>query len=222
MVAISISEFTFGYAFLYEQTRRNWQNLTAAPVLPSLRREADEGWDAHLPVLGIDYYYQFKISDYLYYRNANYIRYGPYNGPYYRFALHKRNFNQQHRRLKAHARTHPYTYYVAPEINDIDVFNNAFLSGSLTDRSRLIPLTDCRDLDVLDNEQHYITYPEGLLDWNEHSESIHHDRSYSGKELERLYRATSNEWKHIDLEFTMSLLEKTKKDIGILIPKRLV
>jgi hypothetical protein len=36
MVEIGISEFTFGYAFLYEQTQANWGNLKAAPVLPSL------------------------------------------------------------------------------------------------------------------------------------------------------------------------------------------
>jgi hypothetical protein len=48
MATIGISEFTFGYAFLYEQTRKNWTNLKAAPVLPSLQKEKDAGWDAEL------------------------------------------------------------------------------------------------------------------------------------------------------------------------------
>ena len=61
MATIGISEFTFGYAFLYEQTRKNWANLKAAPVLPSLQKEKDEGWDAHLPLQGVDFYYQFKL-----------------------------------------------------------------------------------------------------------------------------------------------------------------
>ena len=58
MAITGISEFSFGYAFLYEQTRRNWGTLRAAPILPSLQKEADEGWDANLPTHGVDYYYQ--------------------------------------------------------------------------------------------------------------------------------------------------------------------
>lgn len=38
MVALGISEFTFGYAFLYEQTQRNWQELRAVPILPKKRQ----------------------------------------------------------------------------------------------------------------------------------------------------------------------------------------
>ena len=65
MAQTCISEFTFGYAFLYEQTRRHWKDLKAAPILPSLQKEADEGWDAQLPTSAADYYYQFKISEHL-------------------------------------------------------------------------------------------------------------------------------------------------------------
>jgi len=65
MAEIGISEFTFGYAFLFEQTQANWGGLKAAPVLPSLQQEEQEGWDARLPLNGTDSYYQFKLSDYL-------------------------------------------------------------------------------------------------------------------------------------------------------------
>ena len=82
MATIGISEFAFGYAFLYEQTRNNWGNLQAAPVLPSLQKEKDEGWDAHLPLTGIDFFYQFKLSDHLSRGNASYIADGTYNAPY--------------------------------------------------------------------------------------------------------------------------------------------
>ena len=61
MVALGISEFTFGFAVLQEQTRQQWGNLKAVPILPSLRQEEEKGWDAHLPTRGIDYYYQFKM-----------------------------------------------------------------------------------------------------------------------------------------------------------------
>jgi hypothetical protein len=53
MVEIGISEFTFGYAFLYEQTQANWSDLKAALVLPNLQqvgatgvgRTASSHWD---------------------------------------------------------------------------------------------------------------------------------------------------------------------------------
>jgi hypothetical protein len=109
MAEIGISEFTFGYGFLYEQTQGNWGNLTAAPILPSLQQEEQQGWDARLPLTGTDFYYQFKLSEYLWRGNAKY-RIGPNKPPedciyadaYYRFWLHKRNNNQQHRRLREH------------------------------------------------------------------------------------------------------------------------
>jgi hypothetical protein len=59
MVEIGISEFTFGYAFLYEQTQANWSDLKAALVLPNLQQEELQGWDARLPLTGTDFYYQF-------------------------------------------------------------------------------------------------------------------------------------------------------------------
>jgi hypothetical protein len=36
MAVTGVSEFTFGFAFLFEQTTQNWANLRAAPILPSL------------------------------------------------------------------------------------------------------------------------------------------------------------------------------------------
>ena len=99
MVAIGISEFTFGYAFLFEQTQRNWANLKAAPILPSL--------------------YQFR-------GNASYLRDGTFNKPYYRFTFHSRDNYRQHRRLRELAASNANTYYVAPEFNDLPTFNAIF------------------------------------------------------------------------------------------------
>src|SRR5690606_37209162 len=155
MASTGISEFTFGYAFLYEQTQRHWANLKAVPVLPSLREEAELGWDARLPTSAVDYYYQFKLSDYLTRRNASFISDGTYSRPYYRISLHKRNRNRQHARLRRLCATHPNTYYVAPEFSTSTDFESAYFSSSITDHSRLIPLAHCDDLP--DSEQHHIT-----------------------------------------------------------------
>jgi hypothetical protein len=207
MAVVGISEFTFGYAFLYEQTHNNWGNLRAAPILPSLQQEHDEGWDARLPVNGTDFYYQFKLSDYLSRGNASFIADGTYNGPYYRLALHKKDRNRQHRRLRELAQTNSHTYYVAPEFNNIDEFNAAFLQRQITQRSRMIAVSDCDDIN--DGDQHYLTFRQGRADWIQHSEKRRHQRSYSGEDLAGLYRQTHNLWKPVNKEFAEELFDKT-------------
>jgi hypothetical protein len=207
MTVVGLSEFTFGYAFLYEQTHANWGNLVAAPILPSLQQEHDAGWDAHLPLNGIDFYYQFKLSDYLYRGNANYIHDGTYPGPYYRLALHKKDVNRQHQRLRTLAQTSPHTYYVAPEFNSIDNFNSAFLQHQITQQSRMIPVSECDDIN--DSAQHYITFRHGQLGWIQHSERKVHETSFTGKDLPALYRTTQQAWRPINQEFAVQLFDKT-------------
>jgi hypothetical protein len=203
MVSTGISEFTFGYGFLYEQTQKNWKGLTAAPILPSLQKEKDEGWDAHLPLAGTDFYYQFKLSDYLSYGNAKYIQDKTYDSPYYRFSFHKRDYNRQHNTLVKHAKKHPNTYYVAPEFSGIEKFNRAFLSRQLMSNSRLIPLQKCKE--QRNAEQHHITFQPGSSNWKVHSEVSSYDSSRRGDEMEEIYRETSSQWRTIDEHFAEEL-----------------
>lgn len=203
-----ISEFTFGFAFLFEQTRRHWEGLRSVPILPSLGDEADLGWDAKLPAQGTDYYYQFKMSDYLFARHAKYIKEEIYDQPYFRIALHRRDGNRQHRRLKEHAEAHPETYYVAPELTEVQAFNHSFLARDITENSRLIPLRECDE--VNDGEQHYITFQLGIPAWRFHSDAKRHERSESGKNIESLYRRSSGNWKPIDRGFADNLFESTR------------
>lgn len=209
MAEIGISEFTFGYAFLFEQTQANWNDLKAAPVLPSLQQEAQQGWDAQLPLNGIDFYYQFKLSDYLSRGNATYLRDGTYNSPYYRIWLHRRNSNQQHRRLRQHCLANPNTYYVAPQFNSIEEFNASFLARQIVANCRIIPLTLCDD--ITDNGQHCITFQSGNPAWDFHSESRRHEKSFSGEDLPFLYRGSSHQWRPINADFAAQLLDKSRK-----------
>ena len=206
MVALGISEFTFGYAFLFEQTVNNWSGLKAAPILPSLYDESRKGWDAKLPLEGAAYYYQFKLTEYLSRRNAAYISSGIYNAPYYRIALHKRDANRQHRRLKALAKEFPDTYYVAPEILNIEEFNRLFMDRQITDGSRLIPVNKCKDIN--DSEQHYITFQQGIQSWNEHSENEFHRHSILGRDIAELYR--ESEFHSIDDEYIKEIFVKLR------------
>jgi hypothetical protein len=215
MVTVGISEFTFGFSFLYEQTRRNWRDLKAAPILPSLQQEASDAWDARLPLQGTDYYYQFKLSEYLLHGNANYIKDRTYTGPYYRIALHRRQNNRQHRRLWVHAQGHPNTYYVAPEFNNLEAFNSAFLSSQITERSRLIPVAECDDIN--DEDQHYITFQENDPSWLWHSDKKRVEKSISGRDIEPFYRGSSHMWKKLDRGFAGTLFEKIASTVRLLI-----
>jgi hypothetical protein len=216
MVELGISEFTFGYAFLYEQTLKKWGSLVAAPVLPSLRKETEENWDAKLPMRGCAFYYQFKLSDHLERGNARFIVDGTYAEPYYRIKLYARNFNRQHRMLWQHAQSNQYTYYVAPEFATIKNFNKAFLSNTITKNSRLIPLDQCANYSWYDSEQHYITYQENDSGFHQHSKASRHEESRSGKELERIYYESRQSWRPINEEFADTILEQTKEKLIVL------
>lgn len=200
-----ISEFTFGFAFLYEQTNRYFGGLTAVPILPSLQQEAGMGWDAHLPVNGVPNYYQFKLSDYLVRSNARFIADGTYDAPYYRFSLHRRNYNQQHNRLRELSANFPETYYVAPEMNDVDGFNQAFINAQIFAGSRIIPVIECSDID--DGDQHYITYQPGNPQWIEHSEPKVHERSFTGKDINQLFAAQRQKMARIDEDFAKAIFQ---------------
>ncbi len=199
-----ISEFTFGFAFLHEQTTRHWAGMTAVPILPSLLQEAEDGWDAKLPINGVPNYYQFKLSDYLVRSNAKYFNEKPfYTSPYYRISLHRLNHNQQHRRLRELSKTAPETYYVAPETNDLDEFNNCFVSSRVIDVSRMIPVNQCKD--AVDDKQHYITFQRGNTGWYEHSEPLRHEWSVLGQEHESFLHSQRDKAQLLDLAFAEHL-----------------
>ena len=148
MVPIGISEFTYGFAFRFEQVNANWIGVDAAPILPSLQTEQMSGWDVSIPLFGVPFFYQFKIPEYLSAAHATYIADGTYAGPYYRIDLHRRDNNNQHpRRFQELAAINPNTFYAAPELNTQAEFAAQFLAQTLADASRLIPLTDCDDID---------------------------------------------------------------------------
>ena len=44
----------------------------------------------------------------------------------------------------------------------------------------MIPVADCQDFN--DSEQHYITFQQGHQKWNDHSERIEHETSFTGKD----------------------------------------
>jgi hypothetical protein len=204
-VETGISEFSFAYGFLYEQTRANWKSLLAAPILPSLVDEKTKGWDANLPTVGADFYYQFKLSEHVRGPNANCRRDGHFSSPFFRFWLHQRDRNNQHRALRKLAETKPDTFYVAPQFTTREAFNDAFLSSGLFDSSRLIRLSDCKDHN--DGEHHYLAFQPGEPGWVEHSEGTFHEQSHLGTDLEGLIGDAESRWRPITKEFAIQLVE---------------
>jgi hypothetical protein len=171
-----------------------------------LRQETDEGWDAKLPTSGTDFYYQFKLSDYLSRGNAKYLRDRTYEEPYYRFALHRRNQNRQHQMLKKLSESKRDTYYVAPEISDVDIFTTAYLNRTLTDYSRLIPVRDCPA--ITDDRQCYVSYQAGSPAWNFHSSRNPREHSILGKELEDFYTQSIRKARRLDRAFANDVFER--------------
>lgn len=213
MASLGISEFTFGYAFLYEQTQKQWGNIKAVPILPSLQKEQHVGYDALLPTKGIAYYYQFKMSDYLFSGNAKHLKDGHYNTPYFRFDLHKKNHYEQHSNLKTLAiQVGNCVFYVAPEFVDIATFNTAFLKQQVTDHSRLIPLSDCNSITSY-TVKHYITYQEGNPSWEQWSTPKKHEKGYWGRNLAELYIENKEKWVLINKKFALDILEILKENI---------
>lgn len=214
MGELGISEFTFAYAFLYEQTQKNWKDLKAVPILPNLRQEKDAAWDVHFPLKGADYYYQFKLSDYLKRRNAKFFKppNNYYSDPYFKIKLYRDKTGKyhQHRALKQFAQTHPHTYYVAPEFTTNDNFSDIFLSKDVSNYSRLIPLRNCKNIDELDTKSHCITFQRGQKKWRFHSESEECDESYFGKDLHEFYlkQGQSDKWQDINEKYILNLYEK--------------
>ncbi|MGD9587558.1 MAG: hypothetical protein AB7Q37_10105 [Pyrinomonadaceae bacterium] len=205
MSVTGISEFTFGFGFLYEQTQKHFGGLVAAPILPSLKIEKDRAWDAKIPTLGVDYYYQFKLSELLFAAHAKYIKDKTYDSEYFRISLHKKFKNRQHNRLRALGRKFPNVFYVAPEIKGLENFNTAFLSGQVENGSRLIPVGQCKS--ISDSKQHYITFQEGNTAWKEHSQTVHHEISFFGRSIEDVYQRSLEMSVTIDLSYAKSLHE---------------
>ena len=213
MADLGISEFTFEFSFLYEQTFKNWGNLVTYPLLPNLIDEKNLGWDAMLLTKGAKYYYQFKRSEFLSRSNARHISNGHYNSPYFRINLHKGDCNMQHRLLWewAHKSGNHNTYYVAPEITSLREFKASFLNHTMVDHSRLIPLINRSNYDPGDRRQHYITYQHNVAGFLQFSESHKGEGDLFGKDIGNSYEKGRNEFVNIDEEYANNSLEEATK-----------
>jgi hypothetical protein len=209
MADLGISEFTFEFSFLYEQTFMKWKKLVTYPLLPSLIEEKKKGWDALLQTKGAKYYYQFKRSELLSRSNARHISNGPYNSPYFRIKLHKADCNLQHRILWDWAQKpgNRNTYYVAPEISSQVELIKSFLNHTIVNHSRLIPLKKCRNYGPNDGGQHYITYQKNAAGFIQFSNPYNGEGDIFGRELKHSFEKSRNDFVNIDQVYADKSLE---------------
>ena len=217
MVASGISEFTFGFAFLREQVNNNSQDMVAAAILPTLRQEADEGWDACLPLRGGEVYYQFKVAEHIVRRNGRFRQDGTHAGPYYQASLHRKHQNAQHNLLWQLSVVKPDTFYVVSEITDVDTFNAAFLHCTVAHCTRLLPLDEC--IPITDGEQHHITFESRNPAWWLHSLRHKNEHSTRGSDTVRLFSERRKLWKVINREYVVDLYRGIQNAASVALEK---
>ena len=192
------SEFSFGFAFLHEYVNRN-PELTAAPELPSLRKEAAAGWDAGLTVQGHPKFFQFKLSEYLSRSNAR--QWNCHHRPYYRFRITPQSKSDQHNRLRRLANKGNDVLYAAPMFHEIEEFNRNFQASQVTTRSMWVPVQNLRDING--DDAHCITFSSTQILWW-HSEPERIEGKFSAQE----HYETTSEMITIDEDYFRGLRSK--------------
>jgi hypothetical protein len=123
--------------------------------------------------------------------------------------MHNKDNNRQHRVLWQHAQANPNTFYVAPEMESDDDFNDAFLDHRITEASRIIPLTSCVNYRASDSQWHCITYQANDPTFLQHSKRHRGKSSTTGRDIETLCRKSRQRWRRIDSEFA----QRVYKDV---------
>ena len=198
------SEFSFGFAFIHEYVNRN-PGLTAAPELPSLRKEAAVGWDAKLTVQGNPKFFQFKLAEYLCRSKASQWSY--HNRPYFRFRITPKEKSDQHNQLLRLANSGNDVFYTAPMFHKAQEFDQNFQASRVTTSSIWVPV-QCLDPINEKDDPHCITFSRTRINgnWNAwwHSEPKRLECKLSAED----HYDTTNEMITIDENYYRELRSK--------------
>ena len=193
------SEFSFGFAFTHEYVNHH-PDLVAAPELPSLVKEAQNGWDLKIGFSGHAKYFQFKLSEYMVREKA--LHWKVYNAPHYRVRITSPSQSGQHNLLKRLSDGGEEVHYVAPRFYEEEKFNELFLNDRIATTSLWAPLTQLPAIN--DEKQHYLTFTEyqEIPDWR--SEPVQLDGKFKAED----HYATVGERREINEDFFRGLREK--------------
>ena len=192
------SEFSFGFAFIHEYVNHN-PGFTAAPELPSLRKEVTVGWDAKLTVKGHPKFFQFKLSEYLCRSRAS--QWNHHNRPYFRFRITPQDKSDQHNRLMRLANLGNDVLYTAPMFHEASEFNHNFQTSQVTSSSIWVPVQ--RLPPINGDDAHCITFSSNQILWW-HSEPERIEGKLSAEE----HYDTINEMITIDEDYFRGLRSK--------------
>jgi hypothetical protein len=161
-----LSEFSYGYALTEELATGAFGPLTGAPIFPSLIAEGSLGYDVQLPYFGAPLFIQFKLSDKLVRRNA--AEAAEFGLPYFRFHLRSRKYSVQHDLLQHLQASGEEVFYAAPLFFSQDELNERYTTRTVFSSSALFePL----DIDLPDDEDHYVAFSAGSSFFTRCSES---------------------------------------------------
>ena len=150
-----ISEFSYGYALTENLIAGT--SVVAAPVFPSLRSEGQAGgYDVRIPFPVRPLFLQFKLSHYLFGRNARERRAGLFTSPFYRMYLYPLRHSQQHNMLLALEQSGNLVFYATPAFHTASKLNSAYLRRQVIYRSVFFSPSAIGDLP--DNDEHYIAF----------------------------------------------------------------
>ena len=136
-----ISEFSYGYAVTEALVRGFGNDISAAPVFPSLVAEGREGggYDVGIQISGIPLFLQFKLSDCMRRNSVVEVRRGLLAVPFYRMHLRPKRHSRQHELLLSLEREGNLVYYAAPLFHRPSELNDAYSEGCVLQRSVFIP-----------------------------------------------------------------------------------
>ena len=203
------SEFSYGFAFTYELVNA-LPGISAAPLFPSLRAEAQLGFDVRLNYPGLPIFFQYKLSDCLIRTNSSY--WSNYRVPYYRLNITPLRTSRQHNILKQLADLETDVFYAAPLFYTMLEFNNHYLESQVTNRSAWIPLEELPCLD--DNEDHCVTFTTpNNLSWHTDEHNLEGKILEGNFSAEHFYsdieaRFNQNDLRQIDRTYFAELRDK--------------
>ncbi|WP_294539416.1 hypothetical protein [uncultured Rhodoblastus sp.] len=158
---IGYTEFSYGFAFTENLIRASSSKLKGAPIFPNLLQEASLGYDVKLSLPSCSLFFQFKLPERMVRKTAEHHGILGLSVPFFRFPIMRRDLSGQHNcLLELEKKQRGNVYYVAAEAETLTDFDTSYLAGAVHKQSIYIsPLTIGK---IIDNEQHYICYQDGL------------------------------------------------------------
>ena len=157
------SEFSYGYALTDELIHYHKTKLKVAPVFPSLYDEgAGKGYDLKLDRQnGIPLFLQFKVSHYMYGRNAKEFSIGTFASPFYRMYITPRNISTQQKDLLAlEMAGNSEVRYVAPAFHELNSLDNFYLNHRVMENSLWVSPSFVEP--TVDNQRHHVSFQLGI------------------------------------------------------------